>query len=551
MKQAKLLLIVAVLIAAFSSCKDSTKNLADAVPASAAVVVHFDTKSILKKADYKPFDNKLLKQAFDEQKERAGESSKKAMAEVEKFIKDPNSLGVDFIDDLLLYIDGQKMGLLWSVNDATKIKDLLVNTFELPAEMLQEEDGISILNSGAAFAAGWTKDKLLIIIDTKYSYYSKEKADLGAAIKTQLTQKADQSINSNEAFAKFLSQKKDISMFYAYDNYMGMMDSMWQEMLGYGISTNPLQKMMKEYKELLKGVSAGAFISFEKGEVTFDQKIYFASSESEKKFKDLAEQLSGELKGEHLTYFAEKPLFLVAGNLKGQGVYDYLSTLGLISMIEENAGTQLAEFGIDLKSLISNLDGDFTFAVNNVITVKKRVEEYNYEYDQTIPEMALLVDLKDANTTWNVIKENIAKADEDSIFTATSPTSYTFDLEGVTVYMGLNENTLYITNKESFKNNIGKDQKNEFASKGKGKMGYVYGNIAEIRPMLMDQVGSDLKMREFMTKGLDLIGDYSLVVEKDMLSKGKVVITDDSANSLAVICKFVDSVITYAVEQNM
>lgn len=547
MKQTKLLLVFAILIATFSSCKDSTKDLADAVPASAAMVIHFDTKSLLKKADYKPFDNKLLKQAFDEQKERGGESNKKVMAELEKFIKNPNSCGVNIIDDLLLYVDGEQMGFVWGVNDSKKIKALLTETFDMPEEMAEEKDGVTVLNSGAVAAVGWTKDKLLVVINMQNNYYNENVVDLAGVIRNQLTQKADKSINSNEAFAKFVSKKQDISIFYAYDNYMGMMDSMWQGMMGYGVGPNPLQKLMEEYKELLKGVSAGAYISFEKGEVTYEQEIYFASSESEKKYRDLIAQLSGELKGDQLTYFAEKPLLLVAANLKGQGVYDYLSKVGLISMVEENAGDQLAELGIDLKALVANVNGDVTFALNNVTVQKKVMSEFNYEYTQPVPEMTLLVDLTDAGTTWNLIKQNVAKADTDSLFKETSPTSYTFNIEGTTVYMGTHNNTLYVTNNEVVKNNIGKDQKNEFASMGKGKSGFVYGNIASIKPMAMDELGNNLKIREFASKGLDLLGDYSLVVEKDMSAKGKLKITDDSANSLSVITKFVDSIITYAV----
>lgn len=550
MKQTKLFLIIVVLIATFASCKDSTKNLADSIPASAAIVVHFDTKSILKKADYKPFDNKILKKAFDEQKEKGGERNNKVIVELEKFIKNPNSCGINIIDDMLMYVDGEQMGLLWGVNDSKKIKDLIVNTFEMPEEMAVEKDGVTIVSSASTVVVGWTNDKLLVLVDMSRNYYSDDKVDLAEVVKTRLTQNADQSINSNEAFVKFIANKQDISMFYAYDNYMGMMDTMWQGMLGYGMAVNPLQKMFEEYKELLKGVSAGAYVSFEKGEVTFNQEIYFASSESEKKYNELSAQLCGELKGEQLTYFSQKPIFLAAANLKGQGIYDYLTKMGLISMIEENAGGQLTEFGIDLKSVMSNVEGDVTFALNNVVSKTKRIEEYNYEYTTTVPEMTLLIDLKDASSTWNLIKENIAKVDNDSVFKATSPTTYTLNIDDMDVYMGVDKNTLYITNNELLKNNIGKDQKNEFASMGKGKMGFVYGNIAEIKSMAISQIDNDLKLKEFATRGLDLLGDYSLVAEKNMTAKGKLVITDDSANSLAVICKFVDSVITYAVEKN-
>ena len=550
MKQTKLILLVAVIIAAFSSCKDNAKDLADAIPSSAMVVIHFDTKSILKKSDYSPLKNEILKKAFDEQKNRGGERNKKTMDELEKFMKDPNSFGVSFVDDCFIYTAGDQTGILWNVNDAKKLKNTLTETMGLPEEMLEEADGVTTVEMPGTGVIGWTANKLLVLMNTGGRYSYDEGSEKKDAVIKQLKQKSDESINSVEGFSKFVAQKKDISVFYAYDNYVEGMEGLMSGMLGTAMGANPMEKMMAEFKDLLKGVSAGAFISFEKGAVTFNQEIYYASSESEKKYKDLMNQLTNDLKGEQLKYFAEKPIIMLSAGMKGEGVYDYMTKLGIISMIEENSEV-LDEMGLDLKSLVANLEGDVTIALNNVTNTTVRYEEMNYEYTKTIPEATLLADMKDASILWKLIRDKVAEADEDSVFVETSPTSYTATIDGVKVYLGIKGNLFYITNQELMSKNIGTDQKNDFASLAKGNKVLMYGNLNGVRPLIMENIGDDTKAREFVTKGLSLLGDYSFVSGSNMSGSGKIVITDDSANSLAVATKFFDEVISYYIEENM
>lgn len=558
MRQTKLFLIVAILVTYFSSCKDSSSELTNVIPSSAITVVHFDTKSVLSKSNFKPLDNPMLKEALEKEKNRGSENNTKMIGKLEDFLKNPNSSGVDLIDDCFLYVDNLTVGIVWEMNDAKKFKDLLVKDLDLPEQMLTEEDGVTVIDMSRDVKVGWTKDKLLVMTygGGSYMYGYSDRPDLTALLKKQLKQTASESINSNKAFAQFLSNKKDISVFYAYDNVAGMWSGMMSKMMG--MSSDPKMddagNILNKLSEQVKGVSAGAFMSFEKGEITFDQKYYFDSSETEKRFTELSQSLVGDIKGDQLKYFAEKPLFLVSANLKGDGIYKYLADLGIMSLIEKEANQALSEVGMDLNSLISNVNGDITFALNGVKQVKKTGYS-GYEYNSTEPEFSFFMEMKDAKAPWEAI---IAKAKEekemssDSSIVEINPNTYSIDMgDGMRGFIGIKDNTFFFTNNESvYTNMTSNNLKNDIASLGSGKQVFVYGNLNSLRPLISEELGEP-KLSGIVLKGFDLLGDYSFTVDKGFVSQGKFVINNTSENSLAVIFGFINDVVTYAVEQKM
>lgn len=562
-QQTKLLLIVAILVSAFWSCKDSTE-LTNAIPSSAITVIHFDTKSILTKADYKPLDNKYLKEALEKEKERGSENTTKMVKTLEDFLRNPNSTGIDLIDDCYMYMDSLTMGVLWQMNDAKKLKDLLVNTMSMPEQMLNEEDGITTLDMMGAVKVGWTKDKLMLLLPYKSMYGRGNSSDMTALLKKRLTQKAEESINSNKAFVEFAKNKKDISVFYSYDNISGMWEGMSSQMMGMGMPNNGMISGMMgaldKVKDQLKGVSAGGFVSFEKGEITMENAFYYDSPETEKRFTELAGQMMGELKGDQMKYFVGKPIFIASGALNGGGMYNYLSELGLMSMFEEEANKELSAMNVDLKSLISNVEGDITLAINGINTVMKKSRYSDYEYPSTEPEFTVFADLKDAKSTWDLLKKKIKETEEetgkmsDSTLVEINETTYSLGMGGtMRGYAGIKDNTIYLTNSEEVYKNIaaGTDGKNDFAAMAKGKTAFIFGNLNMLKEPLMNEFKRDAKAQEFVIKGFDLLGDYSYVSEKNLSGKGKFVITDNSRNSLAVICSYINEIITYAIEENM
>lgn len=119
--------------------------MTNSIPASAATVIHIDTKSLLTKADYKPLENKVIKEALD--KAKSGGNATKAIEQLESFLKNPNSTGIDFLSDCYMYMDSTTMGIVLKMDDQKKLKELLIKTFELPEQMLEEKDGVTTVSA--------------------------------------------------------------------------------------------------------------------------------------------------------------------------------------------------------------------------------------------------------------------------------------------------------------------------------------------------------------------------------------------------------------------
>lgn len=566
MKQTKLIVIAAILLSTlFWSCKDSTE-LTNVIPSDAIVVIHVDTKSLLTKADYKPLDNKLIKEALEKQKNESGKRSKAMAEKLEEFLKNPNSSGIDLISDCYIYTGNTSSGVIWGMKDAKKFEELLTKNFNLPEEMIQEKDGISSIDLSGMAKVGWTKEKILIITASANSMYglgSDNGPDLMELLTKQLKQTEKESINSNKAFTQFVTDKKDISVFYSYNNVAGLWGNMASQMTGAydEASTSGIASIFGKLSDQVKGVNVAGFVSFEKGEITAENKFYYDTPEAEKRFTELAGKLTHEIKGDQIKFLVEKPLILASMGVSGEGIYSYLADLGITQLFDNIAGSDLQEMGIDVKSLISNVEGDITFSLNEVKTVMKKqlYDDYEYEYESTEPVFSVFADLKDAKSTWDFIKskvkETAAKEEmPDSTLVEIDENTYSFNIdEDMKGYAGIKGNTIYITNSETVYKNISTatDGKNDFASLAQGKTSFIFGNLSSLKSKLTDEFKNDAKAAELAAKGFDLLGDYSFVSDKNMQGKGKVVITDNSANSLAVICKYIDSVITHAIEEEM
>jgi hypothetical protein len=539
MRKLKLSLMLAFLATMLWSCKDSTQTLTNAIPQDAVMVFQIDSKSLLQKADWKPTDNPSIKQSMDEMKASLSEEQGKLL---EDFLKNPNSAtGVDVLGDYYFYMDKQQVvGILFKMNDAKKFKQLLTESGELPAEMFVEENGITTLDLGGQPIA-WTEDKILIL--TNPQAYANP-VDLTALVKKQLAQPADSSINAQKSFGEFIAAKKDISIYYNYDELMDMYGEVMSDLpvIYRGSKESALfsglQGIFGKAVGDFKGMDMGIFISFEKGGIEMKGQYYYASAEDEERIAALYEQMTGEIKGEHLKYFAEKPLFSAAFSLKGEGLYNYMETLGVMNLIDADAQAELDSMGIDIKAIASNVEGDVTLALNGFPTVTDSLG-----YSKEIPEFTIFTDYKDAQS---ILKLITSKTDSLPNVTKIDDNTYSILADDILVYWGAKGNTIYATNSKAIFDNItaGKLTDNDFAAMAKGKSSFAFGNLSALRNMSELTDESDAETQALVTKGFDLLGDYYFFSNADMAGEGKFVITDDSKNSLAIIVSYVESWIT-------
>ena len=533
MKQLNYFFLIVALALVFSSCKKDTSALSDSIPTDAFAVILFDTKSILTKADYNPMKNKSIQDLLEKEKEDNPEQIKK----MEEFLKNPNSAGIDLLGNCMLYVSPETNGCLFKVNDAGKLKKTFIETLEISEDELIEEDGITIFEQGSKAALGWTKEKLLFVVHSDTYYYGDSDEDMVALLRRQLLQKSEESINSIPSFQQFLAKKKDISVYYSYENLW----SLWGPTLGgmlkyYGLNVSNIV-------DLFDGLYMAGFASFEKGEIVFNQNFYFQNAEKEKKYKEFINQIYGKITSDDLKFFTDKPLFLVSANLKGEGLYNYMNDLGVISMIDKEFSSALKEKNLELKSLISNFNGDFTFLFDKMEEARNE-----YDYSNKVPKLALLAQLEDTERTLALIESLFAS---NSAEIEKTKNGFQVISEIGSIYLGIEGKSFYITNSESLFEDIisGATKKNDFASLAKGKHAFVYGNIHSLNQTIVEEMDTDdARLDALVIKGLNLLGDYSFSMGDNLESSGKIEITDRSANSLSVICKYFDELISYIAD---
>ena len=539
MKITKLILVVTALTLAVVSCKKSSQDLTNAIPANAGYVVHINGKSIVEKSNYDIFKNVTVQRGINMAKAMIG-NNQDAVNMIDAFTKDVNSIGLDIKGDSYFYTDYASYGFVMGVNDAEKLKNSILN---IPGAKEQEmvkvgDDGIYTISTGANAVIVWNKDKFIALGSMGHYFSGGDKdQDLLAVAKKQLTQEDKESINSNPAFANFLKDQKDITVFYSYS------PEMIKNMLAMSRVDLP-EEILNELNEL-KGASSIASVSFDKGQITADGKIYYESSDAEKKYKDMAAAMSGSLKGDQLKYISENPIFLTSVNLKGAGIYDLLKKWNLLKDVEPEA----AKEGFDLQALMSNVEGDITFALTDILSVT-RMRSWG-ESKSSFPEFTVLVDLKNGKETFDIVKSKLAEADSaregenEGAPKAIDENTYTADIDGTKGYFGIANNMLYITNSEKIFNGVKSSTPVSagYDALAKNNMMLMTGNIQSLKAPLLKEI-RDNEAKGYADEFVSLFGNYDYTGSVDMGGKGKIEMTDKSQNSLAAICKYLDNVLT-------
>lgn len=535
MRTVKLLFTVTLISLFFFSCGEKGNKLTQSIPANAVYVTRIDTKTLAEKSEYDIFQNITVSRGLNLAKAFVGE--KEAVDMLDAFTKDINALGLDLKGECYIFSDYSYFGILIGVNDAEKVKKAFTSFPITDDEDITFENNIYSFSPERTFSVCWDKDKLIILGNMNSRYYyddDKEDVDITVEAKKYLTQKEEESINSNSAFTEFLSKKSDISAYYSYAN---------MDILGK-MSGASLSEEMKKELEDMKGVNLFAYGSFEKGEITLETQIYYSDSDSEKKFKELSAQTLGKINGDLLKYTPEDPLFLLTANMKGEGIYNYLESLDLISMMEKNSA--LPDSIITYKELFSQFNGDITFSVNDILKVKKSYtygSGETYEYEKQEPAMAFFGEVKDGKVLMEKFasllqlqSEELEKIDENT---------FSFDDNGVNVYFGVNNNMLFVTNDQATFDRIKSGgTKNSYADLSNGNATVIYGKFDKIRKLAEEELKDDNSREAVVVKeGLSQLDLYQYTASDNFSGKGKIVIKDKDKNSFAVICQFVDKII--------
>jgi len=537
--------VLATLLLFITSCSKST-DLSDAIPADATYIIHFDNHTLIEKSQYDIFQNPKIQQGVNFYKAFLNDPEKVNI--IDEFLKDPNSLGLDVKKDLYFYTNYKTYGIVLGVNNADKLRNAILKFLPVAEDDIQKSGDTYTLSPESMITAAWDKNKFLLLVDMSSAYYAgsnkngnTEPLDVKKQAEAQLKQSSDKSINSIKSFADFLKNRKDISIFYNMDGIENIF-----EMAGAtsGIAMDkvlPLQQVAAEFK----GVSMGMYTSFDMGDVKFAGEYYYDSPDTEKRFKELMSGMTGTISGDHLKYVSEGPLFMMASNMKGEGVYQYLARLGFLKLVDEQlSGAITSE---QLEKLIKNVDGDFTFALSNVKeeTVKVDMADEDFFFEEgithTIPEIMLFAEVKDPVFVKSFIQEQMDNGHVN--YKEVAPSIFLIEEAYFKIYLGFHNNTFFATNIEAVYNNLdSQDLKNNYSNQINNKMAFLTGNLQPLKPYLEES-----RTASMFTGFLDELGQYEMTTSKDDFSaQGKFEFKTKDKNSLAVICQQIDSMISNA-----
>jgi hypothetical protein len=515
----------------FTSCNKSTE-LTNAIPADASYVIHVNTKSLVEKSKYNVFSNETVKQGINMGKALLKEEDKIKL--LENFLKDANSLGLDFKGDCYLYTNYQLYGVVVSVNDAKKLKECILKLASLSEGDIKNEGGIFSVSPQSEQIYAWDSHKLLMLVNI--AGYKANEIDLSQKARELLTQGKDKSINTNKTFAEFIKEKKDISVFSTSGGLSNILDS---NNSSYPFDADVMGSLKKVLADI-DGLSTAMYTSFEDGEIKMNSKAYYDTPETEKKYKELASQMMGTLKGDHLKYVTTDPLFMVSMNVKSDGIYNYANKVDLLKhVVKELPDSISAE---DFEQLAKNFNGDLTFVLSSIKqeAVSSELAESNGEessYKEPKPEFMFFADITDSANTFAVLKKLFFNNNEGS-FKEVSTNIFYIDRDKV--YFGMHNNTLFATNMESVYANLSSTTlTNNYANQIKDKLFVMQGDIQVAKNVLEAEIRFAAMMGLYSE-----FGKYSFSTSaQDFSSEGKIELTTKNKNSLAIICEHIDKMI--------
>lgn len=453
---------------------------------------------------------------------------------LDSFLSDANSLGINLKNDLYFYTDYKVYGVVVGVNNAEKVKEALVKFSLVQEEDIKKDGGVYTVAPESQTCLAWNGNKLLLLVDIASAYGNGNEAgeplNLAELAKEQLKQGADKSINSNAAFTEFLKSKKDISTFFS----MKGLDKSLPDLAGLAKATEvtiPFKKFLAD----IDGVSTGIYTSFEKGEVKFENKYFYDNAEAEKKFKDLLSQLSGNIKGDQLKYISSDPLFLASANVKGEGAYSYLEKLGFIELLTKELPESVEPD--EIQKILKDLNGDITLAITSKTATKKQDDIFS-DMGAPTPEFVFFADISNPTEVIDFIKLQLAGGELK--YTELSPSNFKISSNNVDVYWGANGNTFFFTNNEVVYNNMkASNLANNYSEIIKDKSIVMFGDLQ----VLQSYTANNIAFQSF-GPFLSEFGKYEFASASDLTGVGKLELATKDQNSLAVICKQLDQLIS-------
>jgi Domain of unknown function (DUF4836) len=329
-KLTRLLPLIAIIFT-LASCSKSNKQ-GKMIPADAAIVLHFNGKSLSDKLPWEEVKGNVLFQKLY--------ADSTVPAFVKNILNDPGNSGVDVKNDLILFVKRDSLGGLvafeGSIKDATKFKSF--NAEAMKGGTASENGGISFMTR-ESLCVGWNKDKFVYVFNSPQFNFNpalpggmsgmtddKGPRDILAACKSIFDLQEKSSLGTNEKFTALMKKDGDIHFW------------MNTEQMTKGMMDNP-QMAMFNLGKLFEGAITAATANFENGKITVDYKSYTG-----KLLNDILKKYSGgSINDDMIKRIPSKDVAAVlAMNFKPEGIKELLKAMNLDGL----ANMGLAQLGL-------------------------------------------------------------------------------------------------------------------------------------------------------------------------------------------------------------
>lgn len=399
-----------------ASCSPQSEYI-NAIPKDAAMVMSFDFRTMAEKSGISgKGGEKVVAKLTDALKSGLeGEAYKTA----EKIIQHPSESGLSLTDKVYMFVTphSNAFALLAKVDDEGKVKDLLeaLKDEQICTE-LKSESGCTWTQMGTALCA-FNNGTFLLMDSNKGDALS-----LKGSILSLMRQDAENNYAKTADFGKLSSAKGEIvtvmnMSFIPNDITMQMRMGM------------PADLKLEDIKYL---VSA----TFEKGKIVVNMETLIENKDLIAMYEKQS-VASAPIKGTYLEYFPANTLVWAGGNINGKEIYGLLCENPTIKQSLDSP-----MLPIDIEGIFSSIHGDvaigYSSLLNNDLLVYADVT--NKDFLQSFEDLRPLLAMTGGQMQLN----------------STGMDQYEFRMYRQSIWFGVKDNMLYISNNEKLADEAGR-----------------------------------------------------------------------------------------------
>lgn len=498
----------------FTSCGGSS-DYRDVLPADSYLVMSVDPASLYEKSGAGDITQHPLYVRLSSELEQTEALSAEEKEYLLTLLKKPAESGVDTQRDAYLFVsmtapaDGsammpvsQKLGLLLPLGDRAKFDALIGRISQKSGLTAQTRGSVTCVPVGESdpYSGVCAYDDRAALLYFATGDLAAAQADAEALF----AQKRSESLMGNAEIAASLSTSNDVGLVVSYAGLTSLMNS------------NPMLSSMPMI-EALKSLTVVGSMNFEKGEVVSDFEVVYPDAESRRKIEEFygyVQPMSGDL----VRYVSDAPTAVMGFGFDGAKLLDVVASMPGGAMVTSNP---------QVSQVMKAFAGDML------------VEFQGMTPDGRYPIGTLLSHLNDPSAL-DVVVANLAGMPVQK----TGEGAYTLNLGDVTVWFGVKDNVLYVTNSTASKwavDGSPVELNKTVAELFDGQTAGFYLRFGAVNDLLLRFGGSDPEVEAARS----LLSIFDVLETCSTMENGRMVVrmTDRDQNAFKSICDAVGTLI--------